>query len=61
MSDKQKIQKIREYLQVTRKELDKAIDADDEYSTSQGNGVNPCEASAMFREVEEEIGKILAA
>lgn len=59
MNDKQKLQAIKKYLIETRKSLDKAMKNDREYNTSTGNGVNCCEASHMFREVESQIGDIL--
>lgn len=59
MTDTQKLKAIDGYLRRTRKSLDKALKRDEEYSTSTGNGVNCCEADAMFAEVEKEVGAIL--
>ena len=59
MNDAEKLKAIQKYLKKTRKALDKCIDDDCEYTTSEGNGANCCEASLMFGEVEEEIGNIL--
>jgi len=57
--EQKQIDAIKKYLKNTRKKLDKCVDKDWEYNTSTGNGVNPCEASAFFEEVEENIDKIL--
>lgn len=59
MTDKEKIEAIKKYLKTTKKSLDECCDSDQEYTTSEGNGVNSSEASLMFDEVIEEIGKIL--
>jgi len=59
MNDAKKIKAIQLYLVETRKKLNAALDEDSEYLTSTGNGVNCCEANAMFREVETEINTIL--
>lgn len=58
-TDKEKISDIKKYLKNTRKNLDECIKNDCEYTTTDGNGTNCCEASSMFQEVENEIGNIL--
>jgi hypothetical protein len=58
MTDKEKLKAIQKFLTKTRKAIDKCLNDDCEY-TAAGNGVNCCEASHMFREVEEDIGNIL--
>lgn len=54
----EKLKAIQTYLKKTRKALDRAVKNDCEY-TAMGNGINCCEASNMFKEVETEIGQIL--
>ncbi len=59
MSSEEKLKMIAEYLKNTRKEIDECVRNDREYINSRGNGINCCEASEMFREVEAEIGFIV--
>lgn len=59
MSDQQKLSAVKDYLSKTKKAIDKAIEADSEYDTSDGQGVNCFEANLLFRDVDKQIRAIL--
>jgi hypothetical protein len=54
-----KIKAIKKLMKQYRRDLNRACKNDQEYTTSQGNGVNSSECDSFFSAFEEDLNKIL--